>query len=266
MKCLVTKLNGVAQNNELLKMDECSVRFKVSNSPTPLEVPRGIIFSVDNVVYTSGTAISVGEHLLKISPKSSLEYIRFTDNNIVVDLSSLKGTGNMLSFKEINQTNTSTFYKGNCYKGNLLDLIDFSNLEKMEFEGCTGMKGSTRDLLNFPKIKIFYGYGTSIDFSDISPLLQLKTLEDLRLGGKGVNIEPLAALTNLKKMVCAYAEFSGSIENLAQGMLDNGRTAGTLNVNCSFTDITYKGKKSNKIVSYIITFSDGSYSVSEQSS
>lgn len=266
MKCLVTKLNGVAQNNELLKMDECSVRFKVSNSPTSLEVPSGINFSVDNVAYTKGSAISVGEHLLKISPKSSLEYIRFTDDNIVVDLSSLKGTGNMLSLKEINQTNTSTFYKGNCYKGNLLDLIDFSNLEKMEFEGCTGMKGSTSDLLNFPKIKIFYGYKTSIDFSDISPLLQLKTLEDLRLGGKGVNIEPLAVLTNLKKLTCAYAEFSGSIENLAQGMLDNGRTAGTLIANCSYSDVTYKGNKSSKIVSYTITFSDGSYSVSEQPS
>lgn len=263
MKSLITKLNGVAQNNELLKMDECLVHFKVLNSPTSLEIQSGLKFSVDNVAYTSGSTVSVGGHFLKISPKSSLKYIRFSDDNLIVDLSSLKGTGNMLSLKEILQTDISTYHKGACYKGNLLDLIDFSNLEKLEFEGCNGMQGSTRDLINFPKLKVFYGTGTSIDFTDISPLLQLKSLEDLRLGGKGVNIEPLAALVNLKNLICNNVPFSGSIENLAQGMLDKGRTAGTLSVNCSYSDVTYKGNKSSKLVTYTITFSDNSYSVSE---
>lgn len=261
MKSLITKLNGVASNNELIKLNECSVRFCVSNSATPLEEVSNISFTVDNAPYVNKQKVSVGEHLLKISPKSSLTYIRFSDDNIVVDLSSLKGTGNMLSLKEILQTNTSTYHKGNCYKGDLSDLSDFSNLEKIEFEGCKGITGNTSDISKFTNLKVFNGYGTSVDFSDISSLLQLTTLEQLQLGGTGVNIEPFAVLTRLKVLSCRYAPFSGSIENLAQGMITQGRTQGTLRVTCSHSNITYQGNKSDKEVSYTITFSDSSYSV-----
>lgn len=81
------------------------------------------------------------------------------------------------------------------------------------------------------------------------------------MGSNPLNIEPLAALIKLTKISCTYGNFTGSVENIAQGMINNGRASGTLTLYASYTGITYQGVETNQGKTYTITFSGSSYTV-----
>lgn len=94
--CLVTKLQGTVNNPDLLTLNECSIEFEVTK-PTSLKLEPSITYKVDDVAYNTNNVIPAGKHLLKISPKQSLSMLYSAKDGLVMDLSTFKGTGNMLS-------------------------------------------------------------------------------------------------------------------------------------------------------------------------
>lgn len=148
------------------------------------------------------------------------------------------------------------------FKGALSDLSPF-DLVEIHLDNCD-ITGSLKDVEKFDKLKILEIAGTKVNCYDLTPVLTNKNLLGIRLvaGSNPLNIEPLAALINLTEIVCSYGNFTGSVENIAQGMIDNGRTSGTLKLTANYTSITYQGVDSSQgEKTYTITFSESSYTV-----
>ena len=260
-KCLVTKLNGVAENKELITLDEFFIKFEVKK-PARIAVTKGK-YKVDDVAYNGTDLIPVGKHLLKVSPKQTFEQLSSISDNLVMDLDSIRGTGYMPNFKTIWQMDTTDYSRKNSFKGDLSSLSPF-NMVEIHLYGCSDITGSLRDIKKFKDIEKLELYGTKVDCYDLSPILDKTKLSVLSLAihSKPLNIEPLAVLTNLVDLRCLYGDYKGSVENLAQGMVNNGRKSGTLKLYASYSSITYNGEQTNKEKTYIITFNENGYTVS----
>lgn len=260
-KCLVTKLNGVAENKELITLDEFSIKFEVKK-PARIAVTKGT-YKVDDVAYNGTDLIPVGKHLLKVSPKQTFEQLSSISDNLVMDLDTIRGTGYMPNFKIIWQMDTTDYSRKNSFKGDLSSLSPF-NMVEIHLYGCSDITGSLRDIEKFKDIEKLELYGTKVDCYDLSPILDKTKLSMLSLAihSKPLNIEPLAVLTNLVDLRCLYGDYEGSVENLAQGMVNNGRKSGTLKLYASYSSITYNGEQTNKEKTYIITFNENGYTVS----
>ncbi len=260
-KCLVTKLQGTVNNPDLLTLNECSIEFEVTK-PTSLKLEPSITYKVDDVAYNTNNVIPAGKHLLKISPKQSLSMLYSAKDGLVMDLSTFKGTGNMPKLNNIWNIEDSTYSRLASFKGALSDLSPF-DLVEIHLDNCD-ITGSLKDVEKFDKLKTLEIAGTKVNCYDLTPILTNKNLLGIRLvaGSNPLNIEPLAALINLTEIVCSYGNFTGSVENIAQGMIDNGRTSGTLKLMANYTSITYQGvDSSHKNKTYIITFSGSGYTV-----
>lgn len=262
-KCLVTKLQGTVNNPDLLTLNECSIEFEVTK-PTSLSmeyIGSSITYKVDDVVYNANDVIPTGKHLLKISPKQNLSLLSSNKDGLVMDLSTFKGTGNMPNFENIWNINRSTYERLAGFKGALSDLSPF-DLSEIYLENCD-ITGSLKDVEKFNKLRVLELIGTKVNCYDLTPVLNKKDLTDISLkaGSDPLNIEPLAALIKLTKISCAYANFTGSVENIAQGMINNGRTSGTLEIFASYSNVTYQGVETNREKTYTITFSGSSYTV-----
>lgn len=260
-KCLVTKLQGTTNNPNLLTLNECSIEFEVTK-PTSLTLEPSITYKVDDVAYNTNNVIPAGKHLLKISPKQSLSMLSSAKDGLVMDLSTFKGTGNMPKLNNIWNIEDSTYSRLASFKGALSDLSPF-DLVEIHLSNCD-ITGSLKDVKKFDKLKILEVSGTKVNCYDLTPVLTNKNLTEIRLvaGSNPLNIEPLAALIKLTKIVCSYGNFTGSVENIAQGMINNGRTSGTLSLTANYTSITYQGVNSgqgNK--NYTITFTGSGYTV-----
>lgn len=260
-KCLVTKLQGTVHNPDLLTLNECSIEFEATK-PTSLNLESSsFTYKVDDVDYNANDVIPTGKHLLKISPKQKLTILDSSNDGLVMDLSTFKGTGNMPNLNNIWNVNRSTYDRFASFKGALSDLSPF-DLTEIHLDNCD-ITGSLKDVEKFDKLKILDLSNTKVNCYDLTPVLNKKDLTEISLkaGSDPLNIEPLAALIKLTKISCPYANFTGSVENIAQGMINNGRTSGTLNIFASYTNITYQGVETNQEKTYTITFSGSSYTV-----
>lgn len=260
-KCLVTKLQGTVNNPDLLTLNECSIEFEVTK-PTSLKLEPSITYKVDDVAYNTNSVIPTGKHLLKISPKQSLSMLYSAKDGLVMDLSTFKGTGNMPKLNILWNIEDSTNSRLNSFKGALSDLSPF-DLAEIYLDNCD-ITGSLKDVEKFDKLKVLEIQGTKVNCYDLTPVLTKKKLTTIRLvaGSNPLNIEPLATLINLTEIVCSYGNFTGSVENIAQGMIDNGRTSGTLVLTANYSSITYQGVDSSQgAKKYTITFSGSSYTV-----
>lgn len=262
-KCLVTKLQGTVNNPDLLTLNECSIEFEVTK-PTSLSmeyIGSSITYKVDDVVYNANDVIPTGKHLLKISPKQNLSLLSSNKDGLVMDLSTFKGTGNMPNLNNIWNMNRSTYERLAGFKGSLSDLSPF-DLVEIHIQKCD-ITGSLKDVEKFNKLRVLELGGTKVNCYDLTPILNKKDFIEIQLaaGSDPLNIEPLAALIKLTNINCSYGNFTGSVENLAQGMINNGRTSGTLRLTASYSGITYQGVETDQEKTYIITFSGSSYTV-----
>lgn len=260
-KCLVTKLQGTVNNPNLLTLNECSIEFEVTKPASLHLESSSFTYKVDNVDYNANDVIPTGKHLLKISPKQDLSILYSNKDGLVMDLSTFKGTGNMPNFKNIWNIENTTYSKLASFKGDLSDLSPF-DLVEIHLDNCD-ITGSLKDVEKFDKLKVLEIKNTKVNCYDLTPLLTKKNLIEIHLsvGSNPLNIEPLATLIKLENISCTYGNFTGSVENIAQGMINNGRTSGTLRLEANYTNITYQGVVTNQEKTYTITFSGSSYTV-----
>lgn len=223
-KCFVTKLNGVVDNDELLKIGELRIR-----------IPAGVSAeSSGNKVYLkglSGTAIYLKDiNLYNYNGTKKLagsgETYVCPDNFVPsVDTASLNKEGTLIIMdkykltdfqtpKMVNEIDdTFSWYTKNlrltgiAFNKSKLDLLN-KDLKEL---GCGSYNGDIADFSKFKNITAI-GISGSIDGNDTTKLTY-------------GNISSLGSLTKLTKFSCSnQVNLKGTIEGFVQAQRKNGRT------------------------------------------
>lgn len=257
--CLVTRLKGVCDNDNLLKYNEVRIHVKtVANQVMQFVAADGIDAKVTIIPdvgstmhftdsgYTEnlGTEITVaagqnayftpGAGTFNIIGKYDFFDLAFrgaynAGNIITVNLSDFAYSTKIIRFM-LNGSIEST--------GELFDLSEFNAITAMDLGGCTEISGDI-SLLNTPSQVFTY----------------------LSLNGSGVigNIVSLGSDIYLTTLKVSSTAIVGTLESFCETQIANGRNSGTLSFTGQNSSVTYNG---NPITAPLtITFSNGTYTV-----
>lgn len=232
MKCLVTKLQGVVDNDKLYKIDE--TRFIL-----PKGVKLNFITNGCKARLLEG-ALNYNSTPMSIKQEYNLTldvWISFTslEDNTVLSLFNPSG------IKVINTDNKTDFYIGipdTC----LFNYYSIENMASMKFDAMFKSFGYVPKLKQLGEgINFIYVTNFSWDNFDIKHLPLLGTVSfsteephAVSLFGKHIGLVNLNISATL-----AY----GTMESLGEEMVKNGRTSGKMTVVCSQIDngTTWKG-------------------------
>lgn len=273
-KCLITKLQGVVNNDNLLKIGECRVYNSTSSSATDAT------FTI-----SSKEEMTIVGHGLTIEGGSS--YVVTASGDTVLVLSNTNGYAeipnkhNLLGLKIGKNSGTlkgSTYIDLSCleYANNLKELYissdkehhfgDIANLPALE----TLRSNETRwtdDIAGIgflPSMKTLYLENSDYIHGSIASIVRSKfpKLETLLLVNNiGItgSISDLGSLTTLTTLsVAALSAVIGDISDLASRMVANGRTSGTLSVTGTNSGVTHNGESfTKKTITFNSSVSNG---------
>lgn len=219
-KCLVTKLNGVINNDSLLAIGEMRVKFYKETNPTKrsrtlrigtngqitLKVVGDGYFTDENLTANLGKSAVVNNEIksvfvsnsdLEVSISDKYNFYAISDvtipsesasldSNRVINLNDLKYS------KLIQQINFSS----SRIEG---DFDSLSNLVNLNVVSLSNLSGDIKSLGNLTNLTILQLLGKDI-FGNLSSLANLSKLNDLNVKETSImgNISSLASLTALK--------------------------------------------------------------------
>lgn len=237
-KCLVQKLNGVVDNDSLLKLNE--IKLRISSSDTTCRV--GISsseHSTKEIVITAinGTAFAGGESSIVIP--SGYHYdqlLSFAEGETSVDIS-------IIDKNDINGLIT-THNQGNTTNTKITLLSDVEYLENLQ-----QLEPATYDF-NYKKLNIPGQFGgntlggeytriNNLSLNDCVTHERMPYIQRIFLGPSGIigNLsEAFGRSTNVTKISMNKFDFkyginnniSGSLEELSETLVANGKTSGSL--------------------------------------
>lgn len=272
-KCLVTELNGVINDNTLLKVGEFIVKTMPYNNSFPVLgfITLGVdhIEILDNGYFTNkeGTENYGKSKNIDINKEPQISLTASTDKGTTtffkgartLKLHSKYGikrfTGSPFGFNRIGLT---------CYSY-VEDISTFQyskELEKVEYD-MTYMQSS-----GYSKNDIPYLVG------DISVFSNHTNLKSLIIGGVDIptehlnwecgitgDISSLGKLTKLTELAVINGKVSGKIEDMLNSMVQNGRKEGVLSINF-MKGVTFNGEDLN-LKSSSFTFSESGWTKSK---
>lgn len=278
-KCLVTKLNGVVNNPDLIKLDELVITLNATKVGAWLCVTAsdnasaGISVKFNKTVsYGTGnnpeenktdiTEVTINPGIIPFFFAKETGTIKVSIsskfNIALLSTSSATGSGmeivDVKGFSYLSDLKTIENKDGNL---NIGTLSGFKSLSKVLLNKGEGL---LKSFTNCPLKELILTssniVGTLSDLVNIPTLTTLNFMYSKYITG---NISDLSSLTSLKELSVVDTNLTGTIESLADGMKNAGRKSGTLTVVSVNTEgITYN----NAVFDYIvITFSEGSYSV-----
>ena len=280
-KCLVTKLNGVSNNPDLIKLDELVITLNATKVGAWLCVTvsdnasNGISFKFNKTVsYGSGNSpdevvnrTDITE--VTINPGYIPYFFAKETGTIKVSISSKFDIASLLTsgataggmeivdvkgFSYLSNLKTIENKDGNLNIGTLSGFKSLSKVILGKGEGL--LKSFTNCPLNELVLVSSGIVGTLSDLVNIPTLITLNFMYSMKITG---NISDLSNLISLNSLTVVGTNLTGTIESLADGMKNAGRKSGTLTViSVNKEGITYNGAIFDYIV---ITFSEGSYSV-----
>lgn len=232
-KCLVTKLNGVVDNDKLLKIGELRIRIPAgvsaesSNNKVYLKGLMGTaIYLKDMNLYDyNGTTKLAGSGEKYVCPDGFVPSVDTASLNkegtlIIMDKYKLTDFQTPTAVNEIDDT--FSWYTKNLrlpgidFDKSKLDLI---NKDVKDF-GCGSYNGDIADFSKFKNITSI-GISGNTDGNDTTKLTY-------------GNISSLGSLTKLATFSCSYqVNLKGTIEGFVQAQRQNGRTE------CSTTVLFY---------------------------
>lgn len=247
--CLVTKLNGIVNNDSLLKIGE--VKFFVIGATYDLVIDKN---HNDTKVYdTNGNLVAAADPDSDVTSFSfnnwsqSGNIVTFT-NKYSIRAFSLPGVTSDLNvdvFKFSSQeTNGQHYFEINCpnVTGKLSSLMQFfesTTLRRIQIKNCF-ISGSLSDIANLPNKNTI----TTIRFNDASNI-------------KG-NLENLVSFTALTELNVAGSEISlNTMKEFLDGMAEL-RSSGNLSIVMGDNYIENNAGLTRK--DSLITFSSGSWS------
>ena len=217
-KCLVTKLAGIVQNDELLKIGEmvldisrtdsttCSIESTDNQAKATIVTP-GFNFikngaQFQSVVLDGQVTFPAGTYKVKISNKYAINVINPTPN--IIDLGELK-------------YNKVLYRLGGNFKGNLSDL-GYQPTNYTELIECN---------INWTNDTI------SGDIASLIPFANLRdgvSFNSKYITGDVTSIADITAIKNgsCTKLICENGSLTGSIENLVSKLRTNLSASGKL--------------------------------------
>ena len=236
MKCLVTKLSGVANNKSLCVIGEKRVTAKSPKGNFGVKYPASskdkmglsaLDSDFNTLATTSISEVWEGTYYLNINSTNidGVSYYSIKDFNSILQIN----FGNDIFGKAKFTLNNFKFCK------QLQDITD---------KACalSGDLKELSELVTLTNIDLTYNTNVTGDIASLGKLVKLKTLI--------INTSGEISATNI----------TGSIESLADGMTGAGRTTGTLSVSCYGCNIKHNDKV---IKSCKISFSGSNHEVTE---
>lgn len=280
-KCLVTKLNGVSNNPDLINVDELVITLNATKVGAWLCITTADNDSASLSVKFSKT-VSYGSGN---SPEEATDRTDITETTIVpgiIPFFFAKETGT-IKVSISSKCNIASLLTSGATAGGM-EIVDvkgfsyLSNLKTIENKDGNLNIGTLSGFKSLSKVIIGKGEGLLKSFVNcplkeltltsssivgtLSDLISIPTLTSLNpMYSKSItgNISDLATLTNLTSLSVFGTNITGTIESLADGMKNAGRKSGKLTVYSTNKEgVTYNGAVFDYIV---ITFSEGSYSV-----
>lgn len=222
-KCLVTKLNGAVNNNDLLRIGECVVSVESSAADE-------LLFQVDlgNTEYYCEQSHKSGEEIVSAGSKKQL--VSWTDIKSTsaglyrfhfLNKYSIRGLleKSIKGINEINQVNYLNNITQIVFTLNSDDVFDLNALKQSTSLTLVSLKGnitgdisSLKNITALTDLKINSNNVTG-DISSLSNITALKTLEGtLVITG---NVEKLKVFPNLVKFNCINATAKNNFGDIA---------------------------------------------------
>lgn len=210
-KCLITKLNGSVDNNELLRMGEMRIKVESAGSPTKDTQGFGVAFIEPTTVEIVGDGYFTDNTLTENKGKSM---VVSSLQGVIVNQATTVAIRNKYKLTGLNVFIPS----GNPYgKNKVLNIDDLKYSTSLNSLNLVSAQASG-DIANLKSLTalITLSLGNTKVAGDISNLKNLTALTNLSLNNTQVvgdisNLKNLAALTNLD---LAKTNVSGDIANL----------------------------------------------------
>lgn len=261
MKCLLTKLQTVVNNDSLPKIGEAvldGLTFNASKDVLKIVfnarediniriVGDGAFFKTN-----SGTT-ELKEYVLPATDDIADGTILFHNPNlsdISIFVSAKKDLKNMY------------FLTDNDVRFPLYLIPQFNTLERFGHTVTTNiysvkLYGDIKVLAEMKTLRYLYLLGETEVNGDIRYLSELINIETFEMGNCSLvgDIKILSKLTKCIKFNFADTQVNGTLESLCQGLFDNGLTNGTVTMNFQRSLVTYQGELLTKGKSVIFTSS-----------
>lgn len=257
--CLVTKLKGVVDNDDLLKLGEMVLTFNTAGQGITISNNKGVVLTTENGTFADGTtsktlAINQVEYfqfntagtILHISDKYGLVYLNpgdsWTDKEVRVNIDDLKYSPSLGRLQSRNNTGIT---------GNLKTIDNFANLSSVDLRGCPNVTGSIN--LNLPVCSKFFISGNPNITGDLASAIFVRgnsvltecQVSDTKISGSINSL--LIPLTCTNFNISSNPNLEGTLEAFAAAQ---GRTSGSLFISIIGTQITFNGEAvaSNKTI------------------
>lgn len=247
-KCLITKLNGQVDNNNLYGIGELRIKFSKVTSPTDKSQGISVNFIKDTKLeilgdgYFTDQALSANKGKTIIVPANIQTKVYVSNSDLYLCIMD-KYALNSLSFTPLLDDNTGYYAKNK--ELNLEELKYSTRILKLIIYGSKayGDISSLKNLTNLRYLRI-----DSTDISgDISSLKNLTNLTYLEIGFTNVsgNISALSNMTNLTYLGADSTAISGDVSSLERLvkiqflMLNNVKLSGDVSALGGMTSCLY---------------------------
>lgn len=216
-KCLITKLNGQVDNNNLYRIGELRIKFSKVTSPTDKSQGISVIFTKDTKLeilgdgYFTDQTLSANKGKTIIVPANDLTRIYVSNSDLylcIMDKYALEA----LSFTPL-LDDTTGYYAGNK-ELNLEELKYSTRIVKLVMYDSKiyGDISSLKNLTNLSYISM----GSTYISGDISSLKNLTNLNHLDIGFTNIcgNISALSNMINLTYLGLDSTAISGDVSSL----------------------------------------------------
>lgn len=247
-KCLITKLNGQVDNNNLYRIGELRIKFSKVTSPTDKSQGISVSFIKDTKLeilgdgYFTDQALSANKGKTIIVPANIQTKVYVSNSDLYLCIMD-KYALNSLSFTPLLDDNTGYYAKNK--ELNLEELKYSTRISKLIIYGSKayGDISSLNNLTNLRYLRI-----DSTDISgDISSLKNPTNLTYLDIGFTNIfgNISALSNMTNLTYLGADSTKISGDVSSLERLvkiqflMLNNVKLSGDVSALDGMTSCLY---------------------------
>lgn len=247
-KCLVTKLNGIVNNNSLLALDE--FRYKQRGKAGK----KSIIYlsNQEEVKIKSDIPVMINDNPLTEAIVTGVEAvtIKLINDDEVATISILKKEHKISRWE--------------CYEEGLI--LDFRDMESISgfkigvLLGQANIKNLDLDSPFLSKATEITNFGGTNGKGSLSSL-DVDNITNLRISDSGSytgSIEVFAKSINMTMLgVQGLTNVTGNVDNLAKAMVANGRTSGSLKLELDGSGCTYSTPSSPTKIEFGSSYSNG---------
>lgn len=251
--CLLTKLNGIASNNNILKLGEFQfITNKLNTGEAICNVENATLtcdkdFLVNEEIIRAGTLYNTGNKWAELKANDAGVYTVTIKNKYTLNgynsfnNSKVRGYGFFSALHSVMENINGDYIPISSYN-------DSPDITSLELHGSITGNVADIKLRKLTSLSLYSKYLTGYIDNIVKTAQNLNKLfiegPECEITG---GLDLIGRLTNLNKLQISGSKISGSLESLAQQFVANGRTSGTvsgyLNKYCTYLNEVYDSTK-----------------------